>query len=564
MRLSWLDRFLVSIAPGYGVRRIRARASMRHFEAAQGTRRTSGWHRSSSDANTANRPALASLRELSRDLRRNNGWAKRGVAAIANNTVGWGILPKPSDRARSRSKVALDLWNAWADSTACDYDGRLNFYGLQRLVMETVVESGEALVLRHPAKTSDGLAIPLRLQVLEPDHLDTNRSGTTATGGKILDGIEFDSQGRRVAYWIFRSHPGATRDLSRFESVRWSAEDVLHVYRVDRPGQVRGVPWLASAIARIKDLDDFEDAELMQQKVAACFGAFVTDDGAATALGEPSNDQKTGQPLEQLQPGHIEYLPPGKSISFPQPPNVKDSAFGMRVLRRIAASLDVPYEELSADYSQVNYSSARMARLSHWQSVHVWRWQMLIPQMCDGVWGWAMELAQELEGWPQVPTAEWAPPPMPILDPDKEGLAYLRLVRIGAMSWSQMIRQLGEDPYAQLDEIAAFNEEMDGRGVVLDSDPRKMTSTGQQQPPPPPPPVSDEERKLWQATVERLQAERDAERERSAEALAARDRDVAEARAALADCRIQLARTEAELATMRAAWPHLVPDQPAG
>ena len=146
VRVSWWDHFLISIAPDWGIRRVKARATAqlmaRHFEAAQGSRRTTGFARSSSDANVANLPALAALRELSRDLRRNNGWAKRGVQTIVNNTVGWGILPKPGDRSRARGEAALAIWNEWACSTACDYDGRLNFYGLQRLAMECIAESG--------------------------------------------------------------------------------------------------------------------------------------------------------------------------------------------------------------------------------------------------------------------------------------------------------------------------------------------------------------------------------------------------------------------------------------
>lgn len=70
---------------------------------------------------------------------------------------------------------------------------------------------------------------------------------------------------------------------------------------------------------------------------------------------------------------------------------------------------------------------------------------------------------------------------MPILEPDKEGLAYLRLVRIGAMTWSQMVRELGRDPVAQLDEIEAHNAELDRRGIVLDTDPRRMSGAGQLQ-----------------------------------------------------------------------------------
>lgn len=492
LRISWLDRFLIGLAPQWGQRRLEARARVqlleRHYEAAQGGRRTSGWYRSPSDANVANHPSLTSLRELARDLRRNNGWAKRGVQAIVNNTVGWGIMPKPKhnpSNATARSRAAIELWNAWASSTSCDYDGRLNFYGIQRLAMECIAESGEVLIVRQPASSVDELDIPMRLHVLEPDYLDHSRNGIPGVdGGAIIDGVEFDKQWRRVAYWLYTSHPGGQRLMTtQFTSVRVPAERVLHIYRVDRPGQVRGVPWLAAAITRLKDLDDFEDAELMRMKVAACFGAFVTDiDGTSTpALGGGDTDSVTGYPLENLEPGTVSYLKPGQNVQFPTLPTVSDAAFSQRALRRIAVSLGVTYEELTGDYSQVNFSSARMARLAEWANVHEWREHMLIPQLCDGVWNWAMELTAALEGWPSIPGADWAAPPMPILEPDKEGLAYQRLIRIGGMTWPQMVRELGYDPTEQLDEIQRFNAELDKRGIVLDSDPRRMNSAGQAQ-----------------------------------------------------------------------------------
>ncbi len=496
VQVSRWDRFLMSVAPDWGLRRIRARATAqvmsRYYEAAQIGRRTTGWQRVAGDVNAANAAALPALRELSRDLRRNNGWAKRGLQAIVNNTVGWGIQPKPNNRSRARSEAALKLWNAWADTTRCDFDGRLNFYGLQRLAMETICESGEVLIVKHPAATKDRLSIPMRIQVLEPEFIDTGRMAAVGTSEQIVDGVEFDLQGRRVAYWMFAKHPGAQRLTTKgYDSIRIPADRVLHVYRVDRPGQVRGVPWLSSAITRLKDLDDFEDAELMQQKVAACFGAFVTDmDGAGSSIGGQDADDDM---IEHLEPGHIAYLPPGKTVTFAQPPRAQDSAFSTRTLRRIAVSLGVPFEELSGDYSQVNFSSARMSRLSHWQNVHEWRWHMLIPQLCDGVWSWAMDLACAMEGWPDTPIAQWAPPPMPILEPDKEGLAYQRLIRIGAMTWPQVIRELGEDPKTQLDEIEAFNKDIDARGIVFDSDPRRTTQAGQVQMLSAPPVAEDNE-----------------------------------------------------------------------
>lgn len=480
-RVSWWDRLLIGIAPDWGMRRLRARAMARHYDAASTGRRTSGWQRHSSDANTAAVSSLTSLRELSRDLRRNNGWARRAVQVIANNAISWGIKPKPRPgKERRQNARAIALWNDWADSTACDYDGLLNFYGLQRLALMTVVEAGEVLIVRQPG-TSD-MAIPLRLQVLDPDYLDTNKHGIrTSDGNKIIGGVEFDSVGRRVAYWLFTSHPGSNGLLTRqFDSVRVPADRVIHMYEVERPGQVRGIPWLCAAIARLNDLDDFEDAEMMQQKVAACFGAFVTDESGddETALGEEDEEDES---LENIEPGSIAYLSAGQKVTFAQPPRAQDGSFSVRSLRRIAVSVGIPYEEMTGDYSLVNFSSARMARIAFWQNVSAWREHMVIPQFCGGVWRWAMELAAGLEDWKKLPVAQWSGPPLPILEPDKEGLAYLRLVRIGAMTWQQMVSELGYDPTEQLAEIAAFNKMLDAAGIVLDVDPRKMTAGGQYQ-----------------------------------------------------------------------------------
>lgn len=478
--LGWWDRFLIGVAPGWGVRRIHARAQAamlaRHFDAATTSRRTSGWSRRATDANSAAATSLPALRELSRDLRRNNGWARRIVQVIGNNTVGWGIEGRAVG-ADAVAKRASEIWKAWAESSSCDYDGAMGFAGLQRLVLDTVVESGEALVVRDAANADDGLPVPVRVRVLEPDYLDSYKDGVEGTvrGSVIVQGVEL-LRGRRIAYWLHQQHPGAT-GMGQVGSRRVPAEDVIHVRLVERAGQVRGVPWLAAAIAKLNDFDDYDDAVLMQQKIAACFGAFVTDmDGSATALGEQDADDEH---LETLEPGHIEYLPPGKQVSFAQPPSTSDhGGYSSTSLRRIAASAGITYEELTGDFSQVNFSSARMARLAHWANVHVWRWNMMVPQLCDGVWNWVIGMAAQLEGWQTTPVAKWSPPPMPMLEPEKEGLAIQRLVRSGAKTISQVLLELGEDPDTHFAEYAADLAKLDALGIVLDSDARRVSAAG--------------------------------------------------------------------------------------
>jgi lambda family phage portal protein len=473
---NWLDRLALAVSPRWGAARLRNRAVAltlaRHYDAAALGRRTENWHRASTDGNTALAPSLPAMRALSRDLLRNNGWARNAKRTVVDNTVGWGITAKgegvPGDGPLAKA------WKRWA-TKQCDADGRLSLYGLQGLVMGTVFDSGEALVRRRWRRPGDGFALPLQLQVLEPDYLDTSRDGTTTTG-EIIQGVEFDKLGRRVAYWLFDQHPGSA-SLRSVQSRRIAATEILHICPVERPGQVRGAPWLSAAIVNLKDFDEYEDADLVRAKIAACFAGFVTDvNGAGEAIGEQS---ATDDLVETLEPGLISKLPPGTEIEFATPPITQDNGFSVRTLRRIAAAIGITYEDMTGDYSQVNFSSARMARLKHWGHVHSWRWNMLVPQFCDGVWGWAMEaaaMAGLVEG--SAPDAEWTPPPMPMLEPDREGLALKRLVRTGAMTPDEMVRERGYDPETHWPEFAENLKRLDELKIVLDCDPRRVSDAG--------------------------------------------------------------------------------------
>ena len=477
-KANWVDRFALAVSPSWGRNRLRARMQAaiiaRHFEAAASGRRTDGWHRTSTDANAANGPALGRLRDQARDLVRNNAWAKNTIRVVSDHTVGWGIS------AKAPARPDLDeVWRSWAESLACDSAGLLDFAGLQALVLKTIVESGEVLVRRRRRRIEDGLPLPLQLQVLEPDFLDTAKDGLVGeAGGPIIQGVEFDKLGRRAAYWLFDRHPGGNL-LGTFASRRIPASEILHVFEVERAGQVRGVSWFAPAVVNLRDFDEFEDASLMRQKIAACFAAFVTDvDGAGATLGEqsPTNDL-----VETLEPGLVSYLKPGQSVEFGTPPMVQNDGFTERQLRRIAAAMGVTYEDMTGDYSRANFSSARMARIKHWAHVEAWRWKMLVPRFCAGVWAWAMEagaLAGLVKDGGELVRARWTAPPMPMLEPDKEGLALTRLVRSGAMTPSEMVRERGGDPDTHWDEYQADMKELDKRGIWLDSDVRRTSQAG--------------------------------------------------------------------------------------
>lgn len=479
LKPSILQRVERAINPSWALRRDRARIAIdmleRSYEGATGGRRSQGWKKTLTDQNAETFGQNQTLRNVARELVRNNGYAESALQTICDHVVGWGIAPSE----------APEIWKQWAETTDCDASGRNDFYGLQKLVLRTVAESGECFVRRRVRLQSDlksesnpnGLSLPLQLQVLEPDYLDTTKDGSTETGGVIIQGVEFNAIGKRVFYWMFPEHPGS-RNAAGQTSSRVPAESILHIYQQKRPGQVRGVTWFAPILLRFKDFDDFEDATLMKQKVAACLAVVISDpDGAGNpiGIGDPSSS------VDSLQPGIVMTAPPGRKVDIVQPPNVQDyEPYAKNQLRGIATGIGVTYEDLTGDYTEMPFSAARMSRLRHWSRVEGWRWSMLTPQLLNPVWAWVAQSAGVMGiEFPETP--EWNAPPMPFIEPDKEGLAAMRNIRAGIQTLTGWLREQGLNPERHLKQLAADLKTLDDLGLVLDLDPRRLTQQGQAQ-----------------------------------------------------------------------------------
>ncbi len=207
---NWLDRAISFAFPSIGAARMDARARIARadrirnlFEGASRSRRTDGWRAVTTDANAETFLANGRLRDVARDLVRNNAFAARAKAVIPANVVGAGIVLSVKAARQARQDRIKGLIRDHFETTAIDADGRLNIYGLQALAMATIVEAGEVLIRRRVRRAEDGLPLPLQLQVLEPDFLDTNVDGPLGNGNYAVQGIEFDLRGQRVAYYLF-------------------------------------------------------------------------------------------------------------------------------------------------------------------------------------------------------------------------------------------------------------------------------------------------------------------------------------------------------------------------
>jgi len=483
-KLNALDRAIAVVSPGWALRRMAARVRLdiarAYYDGATTGRRGASIRRSGADANVIAYAQLGKLRTGSRDLARNNPHARRAVEAIVSNTVGEGIAPSFL-RGTVRAEDLEELAKLHLYTTACDSDGLLTWGGLQALALKSIAEGGEVLVRRRWRRLGDGLAVPVQFQVLEGEYLDDTKDGPVAGGGYIVQGVEYDAIGRRRAYWLFREHPGGRRATTDSRPV--PATDVAHVYRVDRPGQVRGIPWGAAVLLSHADFADYEEAHLLRQKIAACFAAFVEepfDSGLPSTARQEDQEDGTTKLIDSMEPGMVERLPPGTKVTFGAPPGVEDYAeFSSVSLHKVAMGWGVSYEAMTGDLSGVNFSSGKMSRLEFQRNIDTWRAHMLLPMLCDRVAAWWLEAVELGTGTDtDGVTVRHVAPRHAMIDPTREWPAIRQAVRSGQKTMSQVIRESGRDPVEHFQEYAEDLKLLDKLGIVLDSDARVRTNAG--------------------------------------------------------------------------------------
>lgn len=452
MKSNIFDKVIEAVSPIHGARRMRARMAIdaaRGFDGAKRGPRSAGWRATGTSANAELGPALATLRNRSRDLVRNNPYIKHALDIKVANVIGTGI------RAKFADSSVQQLWKQWIKE--CDAGGLLDFNGIQALMDRALDESGEVLLRFRNRLPGDGLSVPLQLQVLESDFLDSSKTGPI-DGGHCIMGVQFNLIGQRTGYWLFDQHPGEIATIPRNIMSRFvPATEIIHLFDATRrPGQVRGLPEFATVIWKARDLDEYQDAELIRKKIEACFAAFVTTSDEHFGVGQPRNvGQESGKRIESLSPGMIEYMRPGEEVTFSAPAGTNGYKDHVSMeLRALAAGTGVTYEQLSGDYSQVNFTSGRLGKMEFKRLNEQRQRLILIPILCDRV---AQRFAQTayLAGSIKSPQADvsWTPQRIEFTDPVKEGNGLISLISARLKSRRQGIRELGDDPDTVDEEI---------------------------------------------------------------------------------------------------------------
>lgn len=430
---------------------------------------------------------LPTLRKRARHAVRNQPYATTAKETYVSNLVGSGIIAKWPNETLQR------LWDRWI--LECDADGLDNIYGLQMLAAGSQFEAGEVLTRQRIRRAADRLTVPLQLQMLEADHLDESYS-VQREHNPIVLGVGFNDFGQRTAYHLWRDHPGDGR-TGLTGNVRRAvpADEIIHLYRRLRPGQVRGIPELTPILVRLYEIDEMQDATLVKQKTAQLFGWIikkksypVESGGEVHSVLGIEETGANGEQLERIRAGGIHYLEDDEEIEFSNPQAVDGTNYAtwlkteLRASARAAAGLT--YEQLTGDLEGLNYSSIRAGLLEFRRRIEQLQLHLLIHRWCRPVAQWFANVAvlngADVPGYWQDPGAflpAWKSPKWDWVDPLKDVMADLLEVRAGFNTRANKIAERALDA----DEVNNQLLLEQAMALILDSDPSKTTAAGQVQ-----------------------------------------------------------------------------------
>lgn len=472
---------------------------------------------------------LTTLRNRSADLVCNSPLGSSAIGTLRSNVIGAGLMLSPkidyrllgltAEEAKEWQRNALREFNLWASSTACDLYRKNNFFDMQDMAYMSYLVDGDgwaAIKYRRPLPNNPYC---IRIQLFEASRVcNPNSAGSYGSpsygdvemknkknGNRIINGVEIDTDGAVVAYWVANRVPfDLTNPIAKLKWQRVKAfgrlsgrPNVLQISHEERPEQYRGVPLLAPVIEVMKQVSRYTNAELTAAIVKSFYTLFFTsDNGNASDLNDVLNstyDDSASMNAEDLShievgAGTLNLLPPGidvKSMDASRSMSTFEP-FTNVLISQMGAAIGIPAEVLLSRF-QGSYSAARGALLQA-SSVFKTRRKWFARDFCQPVYeAWLAEAIAigriVAPGYGTDPvitkawsSADWFGPVMGMLDPVKEVNGAALRVKYGFSSGEKEAAELtGTDYDSNIDQIAIEQQTWLAKGLQ----PPKVDNTGE-------------------------------------------------------------------------------------
>jgi len=325
------------------------------------------------------------LRKRSSQLFTENLYARGLIRRLITNEINTGLTPEstPNEKILDMPEDSLADWTddvearfeLWGmNRDVCDFRQAMTFAALQRQARLEALVSGDVLVVLRLSQATRSIQVQLidGGRVMSP----TGSDYSTRKGNKITHGVEQDSLGRVVAYWVQQDDLSMKRLPAYGErSGRLMAWLVFGTDK--RLDDLRGQPLLSIILQSLKELDRHRDAVLRKKVIQSIFAMFVEKSqdkpstlpitGAAVRrdaveLTDAEGERRQWNIAKQVPGVVIEELQPGeKPVGFNS--QNADDGFGVfeeAVIQSIAWANEIPPEILRLAFSN-NYSASQAA-----------------------------------------------------------------------------------------------------------------------------------------------------------------------------------------------------------
>lgn len=494
-----IDRAINFIDPVRGAKRLRSRMALalseKYYGASKTKRSLSEYTPQDSDPNATLQYDLDTMRQRSRDMIRNNPLATGAINTVCTNVVGNGlvlqaridrsILNLSDEQADAwESKTESEWWLFW-DTNEVDAARTLTGAALTDLVFRQALENGESFINLPRIKRNS--PYDLKLQVIEADRI-TNKDNIANTDTLFM-GIEKNQYGAPVAYHICNQFPYSTLPMSGMSwqeipaySIKTGLINIIHLFRVLRPGQTRGIPYLTPVIESLRQLGKYTENELMAAVVSSMLTIFIKTETGDSSFDVNELGAETGATVSdkdiKLGYGAIVDLAQGEDIEIVNPlrPNAAFDPFVQAILRQIGVALELPFEVLIKHFTS-SYSAARGALLEAWKFFNnrrQWLSQNFLQQVYE-VWLYEAIASGRISapGYFNNPlirkayaSAEWIGATPGHINPAQEASAIEKRLEAGITTRAQETAAYGGDWDANVKQIKKERQQMIDAGMI--------------------------------------------------------------------------------------------------
>lgn len=317
-------------------------------------------------------------RERSRMEAANNSWYAGILRTACNHIIGPGPRLKMMTADTALNARVEKHWRKWSRE--------INLPEKLRLLVETYWRDGEAFLMRAHRPSLDPIKLDIRMY--EADQVAMPYAHIMDP--TIEDGIRVDALGNPVEYWVYDNHPG---DLNIGHTMYlkgswYEADLMIHLFRRERPGQLRGWPRCAPALDWLAHMRRFGKATLSAAEAAAVWGVFVTTTGSQMAARMPEDFMAV-----DFERNMMNFLPSGWKPDQidPKHPATTDEMFQRTGLMYFSRCTNMPYSLACGSSKDSNFAAAKMDIKNTWEPEVVSEQSLVDINAMKTVFRWFLE-----------------------------------------------------------------------------------------------------------------------------------------------------------------------------